>query len=101
MGRVALHIQIDNQRSPTLAGVDSRQIAGNAGLAHTTFLVKHNTFHHGLRSKTGYLEKAQSVAKAGSRCQPLPLFRMATTPVQRFRCAIFPARKSSCPTELL
>jgi hypothetical protein len=45
MGGVPLGIKINNQSSLSPGSTDGRKITGNAGFAHTTFLVEYNPPH--------------------------------------------------------
>ncbi|MNC58283.1 hypothetical protein D3C75_1080040 [compost metagenome] len=45
LGRVGLGIQVDQQGPITFAGAHRRQVASDARLAHTTFLIEHHAPH--------------------------------------------------------
>ncbi|MNI80294.1 hypothetical protein D3C73_1368160 [compost metagenome] len=45
LGRVRLGIQVDQQGPVAFIGTDRRQVAGNARLAHATFLIEHHAPH--------------------------------------------------------
>jgi hypothetical protein len=42
---VGLGIEVHQQGSITFAGADRRQVARDAGLAHTAFLIEHHATH--------------------------------------------------------
>ena len=48
MGRVALHVQVDDQRLFVVNGTDGRQITSNGRFPHAAFLIEYDPAHDSL-----------------------------------------------------
>ncbi|MNF66493.1 hypothetical protein D3C84_482860 [compost metagenome] len=46
VGGIGLGVEVDQQGAIALRSADRRQVAGDAGLAHATFLIEHHSPHH-------------------------------------------------------